>query len=200
MAESQQNLRREETGREETPFKHTFQDNIIKGTRRIIRNMSESQKYAKAKAHILDALNYRHPRYESESLDTPYVFALLYRFQMSQTWSWFLFLAGYAYLCLVVLDSKDYAAKIATEGTLLFFFFLDTVIQIYLKRHDQVKGESRYSNFFYFRCAILLLMLADLIIFIALPAYDSRPIRPFRILRCCKLCPTQSCLCSSTSR
>ena len=42
------------------------------------------------------------------------MFGILYKFQMSQIWNWFLFLAGYVYLCLVVLDSKDYAAKIAT--------------------------------------------------------------------------------------
>ena len=67
--------------------------------------MSEGQKYEKAKAHIIDALNYRHPRYESESLDTAYMFGLLNKIQMSWIWSWILFLAGYVYLCLVVLDS-----------------------------------------------------------------------------------------------
>ena len=34
---------------------------------------------------------------------------------------------------------------------------------------------------------VMILMGVDLIIFIVVPGYDSRPIRPFRILRCCNL-------------
>jgi hypothetical protein len=38
-------------------------ENMIRKTHEIIREMTEMQKYEKAKAHIFDALNYKHPRH-----------------------------------------------------------------------------------------------------------------------------------------
>lgn len=54
--------------REYTIHQETLRDSVIQGTRNIISKMSEEQKYRKAKAHIIDALNFKHPRYYSECL------------------------------------------------------------------------------------------------------------------------------------
>lgn len=48
--------------------------------------MTEMQRFEKAKAHLDDALNYRHPRPETEALDTPVRFRYLYRFHTSGVW------------------------------------------------------------------------------------------------------------------
>lgn len=37
--------------------------NMIEETRKIIASMTETQRFEKAKAHIYDALNYKHPRF-----------------------------------------------------------------------------------------------------------------------------------------
>lgn len=37
--------------------------NMIKKTYEIIREMTEIQKFSKARAHIFDALKYKHPRH-----------------------------------------------------------------------------------------------------------------------------------------
>ena len=58
---SQTNL--EERGKEEQGEDTTSEEaNIIKLTRTIVRDMTEEQKLAKAKAHVLDALHFREPR------------------------------------------------------------------------------------------------------------------------------------------
>ena len=58
---SQTNL--EERGKEEQGENVNSEEaNIIKLTRTIVRDMTEEQKLAKAKAHVLDALNFRNPR------------------------------------------------------------------------------------------------------------------------------------------
>ena len=58
---SQTNL--EERGKEEQGENVNSEEaNIIKLTRTIVKGMTEEQKLAKAKAHVLDALNFRNPR------------------------------------------------------------------------------------------------------------------------------------------
>lgn len=64
-------------------------------------------------------------------------------------------------------------------------FWIDTVILMYCKTFDKFQNKSQYSTFFVFKVFMLLLMTIDLIVFITLPCYGTRPIRPFRILRCC---------------
>lgn len=49
----------------DSDLKYKDSDNIIRITRKIIKDMDEMQRFEKAKAHIDDALNYRHPRPES---------------------------------------------------------------------------------------------------------------------------------------
>jgi hypothetical protein len=159
---------------------------VIKGTRRIIKNMSETQKFEKAKAHIIDALKYRHPRFESVSLETRTLFHILYVIHSNELWSWLLFIGGYMYLCLIVLDNESYSTKIIFETILLVLFWADTIIYMYIKKFDNFKGQDRFTQSFYFKCAIIFLMTIDLIIFISYPCYGARPIRPFRIFRCCK--------------
>ena len=54
---------------------------------------------------------------------------------------------------------------------------------------DNLKKKNKYPNIYFWKLGILLLMVVDLIFFIVLPARDSRPIRPFRILRACTAYP-----------
>lgn len=75
------------------------------------------------------------------------------------------------------------------ESIFLCFFWLDTLILLYCKTFDNFNNAANYSRFFYFKMTIILLMTIDLIVFASLPCYGSRPIRPFRILRCCKCTP-----------
>lgn len=69
---------------------------------------------------------------------------------------------------------------------MLTLFWVDIIILTYCKQFDNFKKKTKYSGFFYFKVAIIILMTIDLIIFIILPGVESRPIRPFRVLRCCK--------------
>jgi hypothetical protein len=111
-----------------------------------------------------------------------------------------MFIGSYIYICTAALDAGDYGTKIGIELPLLVLFWADTVMEAYCKRFDAYKGENRYAHNFVFKCCIILLMTADLIVFINLPCLDSRPIRPFRILRCCKNGPSQSSPSSLTPR
>ena len=60
----------------------------------------------------MDALKYKHPRFESEALDTPKLFKAMYQISSSSLWEWLLFIAGYVYLCLSILDKENYGEKI----------------------------------------------------------------------------------------
>ena len=146
--------------------------------------MNETQRFHKAKAHIYDALNFKHPRFESQSATTPFLFKLAYSFQSSSIWSWLLFLSGYVFICLAAIDSEYYVAKLVSEAVILSLFWMDNIIVLYCKSFDRIKENKRYSSFFYIKFTIIILMTVDLIIFICLPCYNSRPIRPFRIFRC----------------
>lgn len=106
--------------------------------------------------------------------------------QLNSVWSWTLYLSGYIFMCLAAIDSESYAIKIGMESAILLFFWLDVCMQFYLKKFDCLNYKNRYNDFFYFKVCIVVLMTIDLVVFIALPCYECRPIRPFRILRCCK--------------
>jgi hypothetical protein len=107
-----------------------------------------------------------------------------YGLHTSWVWEWLLFLSGYVFMYLVIMDNDQYAAKIAVEGTILLLFWTDTLISYYVNLFDSFR-RNKHSSFFWFKVALLLLMTIDLIIFISMPGYGQRPIRPFRILRCC---------------
>lgn len=47
------------------PSGESSYENIIKMTKQIIKSMTEGQRFEKARAHVMDALYYKHPRYES---------------------------------------------------------------------------------------------------------------------------------------
>lgn len=46
-------------------LQEVLHENVIKVTREIIRPMNEEQRFEKARSHIMDALKYKHPRFES---------------------------------------------------------------------------------------------------------------------------------------
>ncbi len=60
------------------------------------------------------------------------------------------------------------------------------VMGIYLYKFDRLEEETKYDKFFTSKFTLILLMTIDLFIFSFLPCFNSRPIRPFRILRACK--------------
>ena len=65
-------------------------------------------------------------------------------------------------------------------------FIVDTVIDFYTQSFDRLTIKNRFPRLSYFKAVVVALMVVDLIVFVAAPAYDSRPVRPFRILRVCK--------------
>ena len=108
-----------------------------------------------------------------------------------------LYLLSYVFMYTVILDSQEtYSTKIAVEGTILVLFWVDVFMRKYVKTFDKF-GKRAEALFFNIRTILILLMTIDLIIFISMPGFDSRPIRPFRILRCCNHQLIQFCHCYS---
>lgn len=128
--------------------------------------MNQSQKFQKAKAHIMDALKYKHPRFESEALDTPKLFKIMYQISSSSIWEWLLFIAGYLYLCLSILDKENYGEKIFLELSILIVFWIDLTMLLYCKKFDNFVKKNKYSSFFYFKFIMIVLMTVDLVLFI----------------------------------
>jgi hypothetical protein len=108
---------------------------------------------------------------------------VLYLLQSSLAWDWLIFLLSYTFTVLVILDNESFAKKLALEGSILTIFLLDAFIDFYCRSFDKFKTKNRFPLFYYFKLILLIFMVADLIIFASLPCYNSRPIRPFRILR-----------------
>lgn len=73
-------------------------------------------------------------------------------------------------------------------------------MEVYFKCLDRLEGQRTFSAFFAVKTGTVLLMSADLLLFAILPCFDSRPIRPFRILRACKWVCIKSCLCATTPK
>jgi hypothetical protein len=71
------------------------------------------------------------------------------------------------------------------ESSILVILAIDNAIDFYCKSFDILKKKNRYPTFYFWKAFLLVLMIIDLIIFISLPCHNSRPIRPFRILRAC---------------
>jgi hypothetical protein len=113
------------------------------------------------------------------------MFRRLYAFQTHSGWKGLLGILGFIFMYLVILDNESYGLKIGFEGSILSLFWLDTIILYYLKGFDSRK-KTIYSLYNKSKIFILLLMTIDLIVFISMPCYGTRPVRPFRILRCCK--------------
>lgn len=128
--------------------------------------MNQSQKFQKTKAHIMDALKYKHPRFESEALDTPKLFKIMYQISSSSIWEWLLFIAGYLYLCLSILDKENYGEKIFLELSILIVFWIDLTMLLYCKKFDNFVKKNKYSSFFYFKFIMIVLMTVDLVLFI----------------------------------
>ena len=145
--------------------------------------MSVQERFQQAKMHILDALHNRETRNICYSKELPYLYYVLYYLQSSSVWNWFMFLLGYAFMYLVILDNQSFALKIALESSILVVFIIDNSIDFYCKSFDILKKKNRYPKFYFWKAFLLHLMIIDLIVFISLPCYNSRPIRPFRILR-----------------
>lgn len=80
-----------------------------------------------------------------------------------------MFISSYVYIGTAAIDSEHFRIKLAIELSLLILFWIDTLMQAYCKRFDAYKGENRYSHIYIFKCCIVLLMTADLIIFVSLP-------------------------------
>jgi hypothetical protein len=160
-------------------------ENIIKTTRHIIKHMTQEQRFEKAKAHVLDSLSYRSPRPDSESLDTPTRFRIVYAIETSSLWQWMLFILSYVFMYFVIADSDDYSLKLGVESTILIIFWVDTFFRKYIKTFDHFGKHAKQVRYFGLRALLLLLLTIDLLIFAGMPNHDSRPIRLFRILRAC---------------
>lgn len=67
--------------------------------------MAETQRFIKAENHIQDALKYKQPRAESERLDVPITFRILYSLEVSSLWESLLFYLSYTFLYFVIMDN-----------------------------------------------------------------------------------------------
>lgn len=148
--------------------------------------MSVNERFEEAKLHILDALHNRQPRNICYSQPLPSLYYFLYYLHSSSLYTWLIFLLAYTFMYLVVLDNEKYLLKIILESIILFIFIIDNSIDYYCKSFDILKQKNRYPKFYFWKSFLIILMIIDLIVFICLPCYNSRPIRPFRILRSCK--------------
>lgn len=151
----------------------------------MVKHLPMEGRYLKAKTHILDALYNKAPRPIILSPDLPTSYYVLEYVQSSRVWDWVIFFLSYIFMYLVILEGDDFALKISLEGTILSIFFFDTFIDFYCQSFDNFKRKNKYSSIYFWKLGLLILMVIDLIIFIILPARDTRPIRPFRILRAC---------------
>lgn len=82
-----------------------------------------------------------------------------------------LFFCGYLFLCFVVFDNDYYHAKIIIESIMIGLFWVDVLVLRYCKQFDNFVKKTKYSTFFYFKLAIIILMTLDLIWFIAVPCF-----------------------------
>jgi len=88
-------------------------------------------------------------------------------------------------MCMVIADNESYVAKIVIESVILFTFVIDILIIYYCKQMDTFEKTNKYSTLLKAKVLLIILMIIDLLVFIIKPGYDERPVRPFRLLRCC---------------
>ena len=75
------------------------------------------------------------------------------------------------------MDNQPYSAKIAQEGSILVLFLVDTAVRKHIKAFDPLSSHEDLS-LMDSRTVLLLLMTADLLIFILVPGYGQRPCVP----------------------
>lgn len=103
---------------------------------------------------------------------------------MNKFFEWILFVFGYMFMFMVIADRESYVAKIVIESILLSTFVFDLLINIYCKQMDTFEKTSKYSSLIKAKVILNMLMIIDLIVFITMPGWLDRPVRPFRVLRC----------------
>jgi len=86
---------------------------------------------------------------------------------------------------LVILEEDNYQTKIILESVFLALFFLELIFDFIIKSNDHQLMSNRFKGVQIFKLILLILMLADIIIFATTAHLQIRPIRPFRILRIC---------------
>ncbi len=132
----------------------------------------------------MDALYYRHPRADAYGLNVPKSFKVCYSVQTSIYWTWLLFLCTYAYLYLVILDPKIYfVQKLVIEIIILMIYWVDVGLYLYHKSFETIKISSKFQFRFYIKLVVLILLIADLLVFSITAADDIRYFRPFRFFR-----------------
>jgi hypothetical protein len=136
--------------------------NIIRETKKLVRDMDEKKRFEIAKIHLLNALNYKAPRLDTYSESISRVFKLCYHLQTSNLWQNFLLLLAYIFMYLVVWTHLPMSTPLAVaEWTILTLFWCDIIMEIYHKSYEDLRFTSRFQFRFYLRSTVLMLLLTD---------------------------------------
>jgi hypothetical protein len=73
--------------------------------------------------------------------------------------------------------------KLVVGATILAFYWLDVAMYVYHKSFEVIKISSKFEIRFYIKLVVLILLVADLLIFSISKASDIRIFRPFRFIR-----------------
>jgi hypothetical protein len=85
---------------------------------------------------------------------------------------------------MVILDPKNYfTVKLVVESVILALYWVDVAMYLYHKSFESIKISSKFEIRFYFKLAVLLLLVADLLVFSITQAEDIRYFRPFMFIR-----------------
>jgi hypothetical protein len=75
---------------------------IIRETKKLIKDMDEKKRFEIAKAHLMNALNYKAPRIDTYSESMSKIFKVCYHLQTSNLWQFFLLIMAYIFMYLVI--------------------------------------------------------------------------------------------------
>ena len=149
--------------------------------------MTIQDKFCLAKEHLLDALEYRtyRPRL-TLALNNNKCYDILHTVFKSYLLGLFFQVASFVFMYMVILDENHYALKIGLESALLFLFWLEMVINIYLKSQDSFQTVPDQLCQLKWKITLLGLYTIDLIIFgCQVRTSQGRLILPFRFFRGC---------------
>lgn len=69
---------------------------------------------------------------------------------------------------------------------MLSAFLLEVILEIYLSSFDNMRKTSKFAALFYFKIAVLALLMADEVLQGCNVNLRGRPVRPFKVFRASK--------------
>lgn len=136
--------------------------NIIEETRKLVADKSEYERYHIAKHHLFNALDFKTARIDLYQPDAPSFLRFIYNFQTFFLWRRLLLLISYLFMYSAFWGHvRPSNTLIGVEFAFIFFMVIDLLMEIYHKRYNLLRPNTKFMFRFYIKTIAIVLFIVD---------------------------------------